>query len=324
VTVRGLLLLLAFAALVAAAPAHGQDPSSEPVIAAGVTIAGTVVGGMTEAEAVSAVRATFNLPLAVRLGVRHISVAPSKLGARPRVYNAVEQALAAPAGAAVPLAVAITRYKLDIWVKRRANRYYRAPRNSRVVLLRNLRPRITRAYSGRSLLRDRSKARILNHLRAHSRGPVHLATTILRPTVTRGRFGPVVVIRRGSRALYLYRGVTRSGMKLVRSFRIAVGQPSYPTPLGRWRMVSMQRNPWWYPPDSDWASGAEPIPPGPGNPLGTRWMGLSARGVGIHGTYNAASVGGFASHGCIRMYLHEAEWLFERVRIGTTVFIVGA
>ncbi|MGH2994818.1 MAG: L,D-transpeptidase [Gaiellaceae bacterium] len=317
---RGVLLLLVLAALVAAAPAYGQ----EPVIADGVTIAGVAVGGMNEAEAVSAVRTSFNRPMAVRLRARHISVAPFKLGARPRVYDAVQRALAASADAAVPLAVAMRRWQLDLWVKRWANRFHRPPRNSRVVLLGSLRPWITRAYAGRKLLRDRSEYRLLNNLRAHSRGPVQLATQSLRPSVTPAKFGPVVVIRRGSRALYLYRGTTSAGMSLVRSFRVAVGQPSYPTPLGRWRIVTKQRNPWWNPPDADWAEGAEPIPPGPGNPLGTRWMGLSAGGVGIHGTYNAASIGGFASHGCIRMYLHEAEWLFERVRIGTTVFIVGA
>jgi lipoprotein-anchoring transpeptidase ErfK/SrfK len=88
--------------------------------------------------------------------------------------------------------------------------------------------------------------------------------------------------------------------------------------------VTKQRNPWWYPPDTAWAAGASPIPPGPGNPLGTRWMGLSASGVGIHGTPDAASIGYSASHGCIRMRIPDAEWLFERVEVGSTVFIVRA
>src|ERR671934_21713 len=82
------------------------------------------------------------------------------------------------------------------------------------------------------------------------------------------------------------------------------------------------RNPWWYPPNSPWARGLKPIPPGPGNPLGTRWMGLSAPGVGIHGTPDDASIGYSLSHGCIRMHIPDAEWLFEHVNIGTTVFIV--
>ena len=82
-------------------------------------------------------------------------------------------------------------------------------------------------------------------------------------------------------------------------------------------------NPTWYPPTQDaWAKGLKPVPPGPNNPLGTRWMGLSAPGVGIHGTDEPASIGYSASHGCIRMQVPDAEWLFERVRVGTIVFIV--
>jgi L,D-transpeptidase ErfK/SrfK len=82
-------------------------------------------------------------------------------------------------------------------------------------------------------------------------------------------------------------------------------------------------NPWWYPPTNDsWAAGLQPVPPGPNNPLGTRWMGLSAPGVGIHGTDEPSSIGWNASHGCIRMQVADSEWLFERVKIGTNVFIV--
>ena len=91
------------------------------------------------------------------------------------------------------------------------------------------------------------------------------------------------------------------------------------------QIVVKQTNPWWFPPTQDsWAAGAKPVPPGPGNPLGTRWMGLSAPGVGIHGTSEPWSIGHSESHGCIRMQIAAAEWLFNRVRIGTPVFIVPA
>jgi lipoprotein-anchoring transpeptidase ErfK/SrfK len=52
-------------------------------------------------------------------------------------------------------------------------------------------------------------------------------------------------------------------------------------------------------------------------------MGLSAPGVGIHGTPDPASIGYSVSHGCIRMRIPEAEWLFNHVDIGTPVFIVA-
>ena len=128
----------------------------------------------------------------------------------------------------------------------------------------------------------------------------------------------VIVIHRASNRLYLY-----NGTRLVRIFPVATGQAAWPTPLGHFQIVVKQRNPWWFPPTQDsWAAGAKPVPPGPGNPLGTRWMGLSAPGVGIHGTSEPWSIGHSESHGCIRMQIASAEWLFNRVRIGTPVFII--
>jgi L,D-transpeptidase ErfK/SrfK len=127
------------------------------------------------------------------------------------------------------------------------------------------------------------------------------------------------VIKRGANTLSLY-----NGMRFVKSFGVATGQRQYPTPLGRFRVVVKWKNPWWYPPNSAWARGKEPVPPGPGNPLGTRWMGISSPGVGIHGTPEPGSIGYSVSHGCIRMRIPDAEWLFNRVTVGTTVFIVAA
>ncbi|MEP6911048.1 MAG: L,D-transpeptidase, partial [Actinomycetota bacterium] len=139
-----------------------------------------------------------------------------------------------------------------------------------------------------------------------------------KPTISRAKFGPVIVIHRGSNHLDLF-----AATRPVRSFRVATGRAQYPTPDGLFHIVDMQRNPWWRPPNSDWAKGLKPIPPGPGNPLGTRWMGLTAPGVGIHGTPDASSIGYSASHGCIRMLIPDATWLFDHVRIGTPVLIVS-
>ena len=184
----------------------------------------------------------------------------------------------------------------------------------------NDRPRLSKAREGFDVDEAAMKAAIVRALKTGDRGPLPLQGTVLKPAKTLSSYGPIIVIRRESKRLYLY-----NGQRFVRRFGVATGQPSYPTPLGRWEIVTKQRDPWWYPPpDSDWAQGAKPIPPGPGNPLGTRWMGLSAPLVGIHGTPDAASIGYSASHGCIRMLVSEAEWLFERVEIGTPVFIVAA
>lgn len=125
-----------------------------------------------------------------------------------------------------------------------------------------------------------------------------------------------IVVDIGDLKLYLY----RDG-KLVKSYSVATGQPAFPTPTGSYVVTSKQMNPTWYPPNSEWAKDAEPIPPGIANPLGTRWIGTSAPAVGIHGTPDDSSIGTYASHGCIRMHIWEVEDLFERVVIGMPVII---
>jgi lipoprotein-anchoring transpeptidase ErfK/SrfK len=115
--------------------------------------------------------------------------------------------------------------------------------------------------------------------------------------------------------------VVRDGKVIVR-FPIAHGTRQYPTPTGTYRIVNKQKDPTWTPPpDSDWAKGLGPIPPGPGNPLGTRWMGTSAPYVGIHGTPASGSIGTRASHGCIRMRIPDAERIYEEVAVGMPVKI---
>jgi lipoprotein-anchoring transpeptidase ErfK/SrfK len=315
---RGLVLAVGLA-LVCAAPANAQDP----VIADDVMVAGVEVGGMTRDQAMAAVQAFFDRPMTMRLRDRVRTATPAALGARARVYVAVVAALAATDEAAIPLAVTVRARRLKLWVGRLARRFNRDPVNARA-FLRNLRPWVREGRPGQKLGRKASRYRLRLALRRHWRGPVYLPSKVLRPKVTRRTMGSIVVIRRGSRALYRYRGLANGRSRLTRVFRVAVGQSSYPTPTGRFRIIKKEKNPWWNPPDAGWAAGASPIPPGPGNPLGTRWMGLSVGAVGIHGTYNSASIGGFASHGCIRMYLRDAERLFRRVRVGTPVFIVRA
>lgn len=112
----------------------------------------------------------------------------------------------------------------------------------------------------------------------------------------------------------------RDGKK-VKTYRVAIGKPSHPTPTGTFKIITKQKNPTWNPPDSPWAEGLGPIPPGPGNPLGTRWIGTSAPAIGIHGTYADYSIGSAASHGCLRMHIPQVEELYEKVAVGMPVEI---
>ncbi len=293
--------------------------TTEPqTIAPDVTVGGVQVGGLTADDAFEAVDSAFLQPLPLLVLRHRVLVTPDQIGATALVQAAVDRALTAAPGTALSLRVKLNRPKSQAFVASVARTFDRKPVDAKV-LLRNLRPWIRKQKPGLALRRMPALASIFTAFVANSREPVRLRVRGIAPRVTTRGVGPVIVIRRGSNRLYLY-----LGMRLWRTFGVATGQSAYPTPIGRWSIVVKWRNPWWYPPDSAWARGATPIPPGPGNPLGTRWMGLSASGVGIHGTPDDASIGYSASHGCIRMHISDAEWLFNHVRIGTTVFIVRA
>jgi len=293
-------------------------PPRPTTIPAGVTIARHVlVGGLSPAQATAEVKAFFARPVTIRVtGASTLLASPKALGAAAYVGDAVKRARISRPGANVPLKVAAPRPEIDRYVKRLARRFDRARVDSRL-LLRGSAPFVTVDRTGRELKQEPLRRDLYRSLKTHTRQPLTARLVKLVPAVTRTSIGDVIVIRRGINKLQLY-----DGMKLRRTFGVATGLAEYPTPLGRFQIVVKWRHPWWYPPASDWAKDAKPIPPGPGNPLGTRWMGISAPAVGIHGTPDAASIGYSASHGCIRMLIPEVEWLFEQVEIGTTVFIV--
>ena len=296
----------------------GTTTTAPQTIAPGVSIGGIDVGDLTADEAFAEVNGAFAEPLVLIAPRSRLAVTPKRLGAIAAVRAAVTRALTAPAGTVLKLRVSLSRARTSSYLAVVARRFDRKAVDSQLVL-RHLRPWVSRQQTGRVLRRQRAMASIFTALAANERLPLRLEFLELKPRITRSSIGPVIVIRRGSNRLYLYKG-----MRFQRVFGVATGQSIYPTPLGRWSVVVKWRNPWWYPPNSDWAKGEKPVPPGPGNPLGTRWMGLSASGVGIHGTPDDASIGYSASHGCIRMHISDAEWLFNHVNIGTTVFVVSA
>jgi len=304
---------LVVAGVLASAPVAADPPATIPV---GVTIGGIDVGGMAPEVATTVVQQAFQTPLELTLGTTRVLVAPDVLGAIPIVDKAIERALAAQPNTAVPLGINAPGSKITEFVKKLAQRFDRTPVDSKLYL-RRLRPWLSKEQTGRKLEEKRAVRDIVAALYAGVREPIQLYQINVRAKVTRRNFGQVIVIRRGSNRLYLY-----NGTRFRRLFRVATGQSRYPTPLGRFSVVVKWKNPWWYPPSSPWAEGQQPVPPGPGNPLGTRWMGLSAAGVGIHGTPSGGSIGYSVSHGCIRMHISEAEWLFNNIDVGTTVFIV--
>ena len=114
--------------------------------------------------------------------------------------------------------------------------------------------------------------------------------------------------------VYVYRGDA-----LEASYPVAIGRPGWETPTGEFSVFSQLVDPGWTNPLT-----GEVMAPGPGNPLGERWIAFWTDGtnaIGFHGTPNRDSVGQAASHGCVRMYNEDVRQLYEMVTIGTPVTV---
>jgi len=328
---------------VIASPALGQAPAPVPappagpvatppvtalppgVIAPGVKIAGVDVGGLTRAAAKRAVLTEHVAPrrkpvVAVFRGKR-VPISPVAVGYVANVDYAIKGALLfgrnrpVPAqGITVPLRESVNTEKLTrVLESRIAKRYDIAPRDA-AFTLRGTTPKVRRARAGRAL-KVTGAVRILSRgIVKRTRNSYSLPSVRVKPDVT--RLQPVIIIDRANFRLTLW----KDGGKSQR-FPVAVGMPGHSTPYGNFHVIEMQKNPTWFPPNSPWAAGLGPVPPGSGNPLGTRWIGTSAPAIGMHGTPSPGTIGTRASHGCIRMYIRDAERLYSQVSIGTPVYI---
>lgn len=181
----------------------------------------------------------------------------------------------------------------------------------------------------------------LRHTPALQPQPTHQPPA---PTQTPAQAGPSATLAIASpkpeRSLVLYRSkrqvvVLEDGREL-RRFPVAVGMPGWETPLGRFQVIELAPNPTWKHPVS-----GKLYPPGPDNPLGSRWIGfyrdcagrsgfngqqhLEVKGcvtAGFHGTPQRESIGQAVSHGCVRMYDENVRDLFALVRMGTVVTVL--
>lgn len=132
------------------------------------------------------------------------------------------------------------------------------------------------------------------------------------------RYPAVIAVDRDAKELRLY-----TKLKLVHTYKIAVGMGGLETAAGRYKIQEKIVNPPWHVPNSAWAgklAGQTIAPDDPQNPLEARWMGFHD-GQGIHGTADVASLGTAASHGCIRMAVPEVKELYARVKVGTPLFL---
>jgi lipoprotein-anchoring transpeptidase ErfK/SrfK len=303
-----------------------------------VRVAGVDVGGLTRTEAERAVsaRATqiLSRPIQVRVSGREWDLSAQTLGARIDVGAALDQAMGVSDSFGWPSR--LYHRLLDKPIIRSfelPRSYDDAVVTSFVGTVAKQVDRVPQDASldfdgGRLLVKHSRAGQTLkvkaaeSALQAAVRGTVSsldLPIKVVNPGVSDRTLGKTIIIRISQNMLYLYDGV-----KLEKSYQVATGQLGiYPTPMGHFMIMNKRINPTWVNPAKDTWGAGEPdfIPPGPDNPLGTRAMDLSAPGIRIHGTPADYSIGHYASHGCIRMHIWEAEDLYNRVEIGTPVII---
>jgi lipoprotein-anchoring transpeptidase ErfK/SrfK len=331
--VAGLAVVL-LATMSVAATARVNASSGR--ILAGVSVGGVDVGGMTRDEAIAAVKATTEPKLrrgvVVVGGGKRWPVTPAGLGHGAGVEQAVDKALSGPELSwyadfwhrltnrpvthTVDVPLAESNAKVARFARALAPKLAVAPTDAAIKLVDGKVVR-QRARNGRALDVKASTRALAKALRGNAR-KVKLVTRVVRPKVTADELGKTIEVNLSTNRLTFY-----DGLKVRKVYPVATGQPSFPTPQGTWKVVYKRMHPTWTNPAPDgWGADLpKSIPPGPGNPLGTRAMSLNASGILIHGTYASGSIGTYASHGCIRMYLADVEALYPQVPMGTPVLI---
>jgi lipoprotein-anchoring transpeptidase ErfK/SrfK len=323
---RTLLATFAFFLFVVA-----PSGAAESRIAAGVTAGGTDVSGLTLAEAAGKLYNThgFNLgrPLSTHVAGRKFAVNPADLGfvydvnkSARRAYNAGLKPHTATVD--VPLVTTYDAAKVTAYAGKVAAAVKRDARDARVDIKVTKIGKVS-SRDGRMVDATALAASVGATLSNPAANRIlEPQLKVVRPKVTTAglakAYGTIITIDRGNFKLRLFKG-----LKLSKTYGVAVGMPAYPTPTGRYSIANKAVNPAWTAPNSPWAGAYanETVAGGSAeNPLKARWMGI-VNGVGIHGTGAPGSIGSRASHGCIRMTVPDVVDLYPRVPVGTPVVI---
>jgi lipoprotein-anchoring transpeptidase ErfK/SrfK len=320
---RRLLPLALLFALLYAVPSSAQLTHIRP----GVSSGGVDLSGLTVPEAATKLDAELGARLApdLTIGVAGrpwvLKVAAAKL--RLDSVRTAKRALYAKAGVTqVPPAISHSRLAVRAFVADIAKQVGKPAQDAKIkITLRHIYRQ--RSKPGRGLdqatatkaidaaLDDPAAPRVLHQRLTRLRAKVN-ANDLARV------YNTVITIDKAHFKLRLFKG-----LKFRKSYPVAVGQPAYPTPSGRFAIQDKQVNPVWSVPNSPWAGELQGTTVEGGsaaNPLKARWMGI-ANGVGIHGTGEDWSIGTRASHGCIRMHVPDVIDLFSRTPVGTPVLI---
>ncbi len=328
---RALALPAAIAAAFAfaASPARAQDPAptppAVPTVPAGVIVAGVDLSGLTAADAtikLEAARAQLQRDVVVQVGARK-----HKLSAGQALYSidvpaSVNAALAATAPGTVVPVVKFSNDNVRAFVKKVAEKEYRKPVDAKLTITPD-RIKVKKHVVGRRVEVNPLSAAIAKALK----DPVSSRFFIPKRAAVKAKetlgslkksHWTILTVNRSTFKLRVFKG-----LKLSKTYPIAVGAAGHDTPSGLYSITNKAVNPVWNVPNSDWAgdlAGTTVAGGAPNNPLKARWLGI-VDGVGIHGTSEDWSIGTRASHGCLRMHVKDVVDLYPRVPVGTTVLI---
>jgi hypothetical protein len=312
---------------------------------AGRILPGTKVGGvdvseMTRREAIAAVQARVRLDLDREIVVfvegERFTTTPRRLGRRAWVDRAVDEAMKAserfgwverawrrfrddPVHVDVELALGGDR-GVEGFVRRTARKVSVDPRNASIGIGKDGALAFRQSKPGAALDVRRAE-RLLAKALGDGSSIVRLSLHPVAAKINPRTMGPTIVVHVDSNRLDLY-----EGFRVTHSWDVATAKPGYVTPVGEWSLYQKRENPTWYNPALDsWGAGLPAVVPGgPGNPMGTRALYITAPGlIRIHGTTSPDSIGRYASHGCIRMHNEQVEELYDLVPVGTKVIILG-
>jgi lipoprotein-anchoring transpeptidase ErfK/SrfK len=341
--VKRILLAVAGVLLVLLLGAFAYDRSQNEKVGAGVMAGGVDISGLSRAAATAKlsreIQQAVQQPVVVvnRGRQRSLKHAKSKVGVDIEgmvdeaivrsnsgffVVNAARRISGSDRGIAVPAEITYSRMAVRRFV-RSVGKSFNQDAKDAAIKFRASGLGVTPARQGRAVRSRRLNAAIVDRLEnptAPRRIRAPMGRTRAKVT-TRAqlakKYPTVIIVDRSGFKLRLYKK-----LKLSRTYPIAVGQAGLETPAGLYTINDRQINPSWNVPNSDWAGdlAGTVVPPGPGNPLVARWLGIYD-GVGIHGTDDIGSLGTAASHGCIRMNPTDVIALFPLVPIGTPVYI---
>ena len=318
------------------------DARAKDHIAQGVKVGGVDVGGLTPAQARAKLHTRLLAPLQAPVKVHHgsktwtLSAQKARITAdvdgmvdeavaRSREGNpfsrAFRQATGGSVDANLPAEVSFSRAAVHRLVGRVENAINRAPVDAKI------------SYHATGLDTVPSKSGLAVRVQALED---QIDAAVARPGAARRfvaqtrkihakvttsqlahKYPAIIVIDRAGFTLRLYKD-----LKLEKTYPIAVGMQGLETPAGLYSIQDKQVNPSWHVPNSAWAGSlaGQVIPPGPQDPIKARWMGVDG-GAGIHGTAEDGSIGSAASHGCIRMHIPDVIDLYDRVSVGSPVYI---